>query len=128
LIGQLRINYPKSNNRFINRADLQIERAVMTALESGPIFKAAYDMSKVLAPLSEWLCEGGVGSFGKLMGDADTARPHKAAVSEQSAARNGIVIAAHSPYSPDLAPSDFYLLGHVKALFRAFWSPSKTGI
>jgi hypothetical protein len=30
--------------------------------------------------------------------------------------RNEIVIAAHPPYSPDLAPSDFYLLGHVKCL------------
>jgi hypothetical protein len=31
-------------------------------------------------------------------------------------AQTAMVIAAHPPYSPDLAPSDFYLLGHVKGL------------
>jgi hypothetical protein len=31
---------------------------------------------------------------------------------------NAMVIAAHPLYSPDLAPSDFYLLGHMKGLFR----------
>jgi hypothetical protein len=33
-------------------------------------------------------------------------------------AGNAMVIAAHPPYSPDLAPSDFYLLGHVKGVLR----------
>jgi hypothetical protein len=32
-------------------------------------------------------------------------------------ARDGMAIAAHPPYSLDLAPSDFYLFGHVKGLF-----------
>jgi hypothetical protein len=31
---------------------------------------------------------------------------------------NAMVIAAHPPYSLDLASSDFYLLGHVKGLLR----------
>jgi hypothetical protein len=46
------------------------------------------------------------------------ARPQKVAVSYQFMAGNAMVIAAHPPYSPDLAPSDFYLLGHVKGLLR----------
>jgi hypothetical protein len=29
-----------------------------------------------------------------------------------------MVIAAHPPYSADLAPSDFYLFGHEKCLFK----------
>jgi hypothetical protein len=33
-------------------------------------------------------------------------------------ARNEMVIAAHPPYSPDLAPSYFYLFGHVQNLLR----------
>jgi hypothetical protein len=33
-------------------------------------------------------------------------------------AGNAMVIAAHPPYSPDLAPSDFYLLGYVRGLLR----------
>jgi hypothetical protein len=32
--------------------------------------------------------------------------------------QNAIVVAAHPPHSPDLAPSDFYLFGHVKGLLR----------
>jgi hypothetical protein len=33
-------------------------------------------------------------------------------------AGNAMVIAAHPPYSPDLAPSDFYLFAHVEGLLR----------
>jgi hypothetical protein len=33
-------------------------------------------------------------------------------------AQNAMVVAAHPHYSPDLAPSDFYLFGHVNALLR----------
>jgi hypothetical protein len=33
-------------------------------------------------------------------------------------AGNAMVIAAHPPYSPDLAPYDFYLFAHVKGLLR----------
>jgi hypothetical protein len=31
---------------------------------------------------------------------------------------NGLRIAPHPPYSPDLAPSDFFLFGHVKTALR----------
>jgi hypothetical protein len=56
-------------------------------------------------------------------------------------AQNAMAIAAHPPYSADLAPSDFYLFGHVKGLLReesfeieeqllsrALCSPSKSGL
>jgi hypothetical protein len=33
-------------------------------------------------------------------------------------AQTAMVVAAHPAYSPDLTPSDFYLLGHVKGLLR----------
>jgi hypothetical protein len=33
-------------------------------------------------------------------------------------ASSEMIIAAHSPYSPDLAPSNFYLFGHVKGVLR----------
>jgi hypothetical protein len=36
---------------------------------------------------------------------------------QQFMARNEMVITAHPPYSPDLAPSGFYLFGPVKNLF-----------
>jgi histone-lysine N-methyltransferase SETMAR len=49
---------------------------------------------------------------------ADNAHPHKSVASQQFMAQNAMVVAAHPPYSADLAPSDFYLFGHVKGLFR----------
>jgi hypothetical protein len=75
-------------------------------------------VSEVLTPIPEWWREGGGGHFGKLMVDADHARPHKAAASQRFLVRNVMVKAANPPYSPDLAPSDFYLFGHVKGVLR----------
>jgi histone-lysine N-methyltransferase SETMAR len=92
--------------------------AVVTALESKRKLNAGYYASKVLTPLSERWRERGGGDLRKLIVHADNARPHKATVSQQFMARNKIVITSHPPYSPDLAPSDFYLFGHVKGLLR----------
>jgi hypothetical protein len=50
---------------------------VVTARESGCKFNAGYYVSKVLKPLSQWLCERGDGPFGNLMVDANNARSHK---------------------------------------------------
>jgi hypothetical protein len=43
---------------------------------------------------------------------------HKAGISQQFLAQNGMRMATHLPYSPNLALSDFYLFGHVKGLLR----------
>ena len=44
----------------------------------------------------------------------DNARPHIAAKTlEQLAARN-VILLPHPPYSPDVAPSDFFLFGYLK--------------
>jgi histone-lysine N-methyltransferase SETMAR len=94
------------------------ESAVVTAIDSGCKFNAGYYVSKGLTPLSEWWRERGCGNFRKLMVHSDNARPHTATLSQQFMAGNAMVIAVHPPYSPDLAPSDFYLLGHVRGLLR----------
>jgi histone-lysine N-methyltransferase SETMAR len=51
---------------------------------------------------------------------ADNARPHPhtAAASQKFREENGLERAIHSPYSPDLTPSDFYLFSHVKHCMR----------
>jgi histone-lysine N-methyltransferase SETMAR len=92
--------------------------AVVTAIESGCKFNAGYYVSKVLTPVSEWWLERGGGNSGKLIVLAADAPPHEAIVSQQFTAHGKMVIAAHSPYSPDLAPSYFYVFGHVKGLLR----------
>jgi hypothetical protein len=91
---------------------------IVTALESGCRFNAGYYMTKVLTALSEWWRERGGGNFGKLIVDDNHALPHKATVSQQFVDRNEMVLAAHPPYSPEMAPSDFYIFGHVESLPR----------
>jgi histone-lysine N-methyltransferase SETMAR len=44
----------------------------------------------------------------------DTARPHTAKVSTDDITRNEMKRGPHPPYSPDLAPSDFFRFGYVK--------------
>jgi hypothetical protein len=45
----------------------------------------------------------------------DNCRVHCSKVSERFFAGNSIIRVAHSPYSLDLAPSNFWLFGHMKA-------------
>ena len=44
----------------------------------------------------------------------DNARPHKAKSTIQFCVENKFNIMPHPPYSPDLAPSDFFLFGYLK--------------
>jgi hypothetical protein len=86
----------------------------VSTLKSGCKFNAGYYVSEVLTLFSEWWCERGGGDVRKLIVHIDNARPHTATVSQQFMARNEMVIAAHHPYSPNTAPSDFCLFGHMK--------------
>jgi transposase len=49
---------------------------------------------------------------------ADNARPHVAKRVKQYLEDNNLKSAPHPPYSPDLAPSDFFLFDHVKRLLQ----------
>jgi len=44
----------------------------------------------------------------------DNARPHKAKCTERAMKEMGLVPLPHPPYSPDLAPSDFWFFGYLK--------------
>jgi transposase len=48
---------------------------------------------------------------------ADNARPHTAKKVAEFLAGNGMRRVLHRPYSPDLAPCDFYLFGYIKGRF-----------
>jgi transposase len=58
---------------------------------------------------------------------ADNARLPTAAASQEFMEENGTTRVPHPPYSPDWAPSDFDLLGHVKRCLRGqpFETPDK---
>ena len=46
----------------------------------------------------------------------DNAPVHTAAISKAAVSDAGLTIVDHPPYSPDLAPSDFWLLNHLKSI------------
>lgn len=48
----------------------------------------------------------------------DNARPHTSFATNQVIAKMGWSVIPHPPYSPDLAPSDFYLFGPMKSNLR----------
>jgi len=48
----------------------------------------------------------------------DNARPHTAQKTREKIARYGWTLMPHPAYSPDLAPSDFYLFGRLKNFLR----------
>jgi hypothetical protein len=47
---------------------------------------------------------------------ADNTRAHTAKMTSQFMEQNLMQVAPHAAYSPDLAPSDFYLFGSVEQL------------
>ncbi|KAH0789239.1 histone-lysine N-methyltransferase SETMAR-like protein [Histomonas meleagridis] len=44
----------------------------------------------------------------------DNATPHRSRETKKFAIKNGLSLCPHPAFSPDLAPSDFYLFGKVK--------------
>jgi transposase len=63
---------------------------------------------------------------GKLWLHADNARPHTAKVSTNHITRDEMKRAPHPPYSPDLAPSDFFLFGYVKRKLMRYRAESES--
>jgi hypothetical protein len=55
---------------------------------------------------------------------ADNARPQTPKVSTDYVTRNAMKRALHPPYSPDLAPSDFFLFGYMKRKLMGYRAES----
>jgi histone-lysine N-methyltransferase SETMAR len=77
-------------------------------------FNTGYYIAEILNPLSQWCSIKAAGNERKLLVHADNARPHTAKLSIQYFNENRMKSARHPPYSPDLAPSDFFLFGYAK--------------
>jgi histone-lysine N-methyltransferase SETMAR len=82
-------------------------------LEKGSKFNTGHYVAEMLEPLSQWRSTE-AGNKRKSLVHADNARLHTAKLSTQYFNENRMKSAPHPPYSPDLAPSDFYLFGYVK--------------
>jgi histone-lysine N-methyltransferase SETMAR len=80
----------------------------------GRKFNTGYYIAEILELLSRWRSIEATGNERKLLVHVDNARPHAAKLSTQYFNENLMKSALHPPYSPDLAPSDFYLFGYAK--------------
>jgi hypothetical protein len=85
---------------------------LLEALSKVRIFNAEYYRDNILAAGIQFVSEPG---GRQLVIDADNARPHTAQKCRAFCADNRLPLATHPPHSPDLAPSDFFLFGHVKS-------------
>jgi hypothetical protein len=84
---------------------------LIVALPKGRTFNAEYYRDNILAALAQLQSED---DRRKLVVHADNARAHTAQNCQTFCEENGLRLAPHSPYSPDLAPPDFFLFGYVK--------------
>jgi transposase len=84
---------------------------LVTVLPKGQKWTGQYYIENVLCKICEILQPEGPR---RLVIHADNARPHVAKIVKGFLDAHGLRAAPHPPYSPDLAPSDFFLFGHVK--------------
>ena len=59
-----------------------------------------------------------MGNFAKEFTPHDNARPHVSYQTKDAIRRLGFECLPHPPYSPDLAPSDYWLFGEMKRPLR----------
>jgi histone-lysine N-methyltransferase SETMAR len=97
---------------------------VLAALPKGAKFNASYDTNEILDEIRKWRDAHRTKRTRCLIVHADNARPHTARASLEYLEANGMEKAPHPPYLPDLAPSEFFLFGHIKRMLcgRAFGS------
>jgi histone-lysine N-methyltransferase SETMAR len=99
---------------------------VVTLLPRWSKFNAQYYTNNILGAISDWRRLSGRTQQGKLWLHADNARPHTAMVSTDYVTCNGMKRAPHPPYSPDLAPSSFFLFGYVKKKLMGYQPESES--
>jgi hypothetical protein len=87
---------------------------LIKVLEKNRKFNTGYYIAEILEPLSQCRSIETAGNERKLLMHADNARPHTDKLSTQYFNDNRMKSAPHPPYSPDLAPWDFYLFGHIR--------------
>jgi hypothetical protein len=92
---------------------------LIDVLAKGHKSNAAYFLTEILSSLSKWRSARAKEDKQKLIMHTDNARPHTAQPSAQFFGQYRMKTAPHPPQSVDIAPSDFYLFGHVKGCLAA---------
>jgi hypothetical protein len=88
---------------------------VIDRLPSGAKLNAFYYTTNILTPLQHCFFPKGRKPHGKrLVVHVDNCSVHRSRITELFMESHDMISMPHPPYSPDLAPSDFYLFGAVK--------------
>ena len=88
--------------------------ALVKVLPEGERFTAEYFMNDILQELYEKTIEIPNRGYRKVTLHYDNARPHTARKVTQFLDEHHMKKAPQPPYSPDIAPCDFYLFGYIK--------------
>jgi transposase len=88
---------------------------LIVALPKGRTFNAKYYRDNIFTALIQFQPED---DGRKRVVHADNARVHTAQKCRTFCEENGLRLGFHPPYSPDLAPSDFFLFGYVKTRLK----------
>jgi histone-lysine N-methyltransferase SETMAR len=89
-------------------------------------FNSEYFVNHVMVPLIDEIFPNGRNPHApRLHVHLDNCRVHFSKATEQFFIQNHLLHVPHPPYSPDLAPSDFWLFGHLKTslVSQTFESP-----
>jgi hypothetical protein len=93
---------------------------LIVAFPNGRTFNAEDYRHNILVALTQFQPED---DGRKLVVHTDNARVHTAQKCRTFCEENRLRLAPHPPYSSDLAPSDFFLLGYVKKRFKGMVFP-----
>ncbi len=83
-------------------------------LPKGVKFNSQYMVSNILTPVCDMLKNEISGSERKLILHMDNAKPHRGKIVDAFIESSHLRKAPQPEYSPDVAPSDFFLFGYVK--------------
>jgi transposase len=90
---------------------------VLSIVEKGQTVTAEYFIHNVLEQLDQFGKEREI-IDGPLMIHMDNAPAHRAKMTKEYLETHRLLVIPHPPYSPDLAPSDFFLFGYLKMKLR----------
>ena len=83
-------------------------------LPKGVKFNSQYMVSNILTPVCDMLRDEITSSERKLILHMDNAKPHRGKIVDEFIESSHLRKAPQPEYSPDVAPSDFFLFGYVK--------------
>jgi transposase len=98
-----------------------LEFGLLDALPKSNTFNIEYYRVNILTELLPFHPQAN----GGLIIHAGSARPHTARECQAFCEENPLRLAVPTPYSPDLAPPDFFLFGHVKYCLHGILCPSR---